>query len=215
MIQLSEQFVPIKLNAEKGGKDAATKYSVHGYPTILFVDGDGNVVVKTAGYRPPADFSKLLNQVLDLKHVPEWEAALKSDPQNIDAIANLGIAAALKDDQKTATDYAQKAMALKPTTNAQKGALADLFNNVGDSYQNGNQPDKAIPFFEAAANSGAETSKIAYALFSEGYCYLMMNKAKEALDMANKAAALPGLSKDDADTVAALKASATKALGGG
>jgi len=193
---------------------AAKKYDVHGYPAILFVDGDGKVVVTTSGYRPPKDFMTLMNRVLSLKHIPDWQSNLKSDPSNIEAIKNLGIAAALQDDQKSATDYAQKAMALKPSNDEDKGKLADLFNNVGDSYQNANQPDKAIRYFEAAANSGADTSRLAYALSSEAYCYLMMNKGQLALDMANKAAALPGLSKDDAATVAGLQKAATQMVGG-
>lgn len=184
-----------------------------GYPTILFVDGDGKVVVNTSGYRPPADFMALMNRVLNLKHIPDWQAKLKADPNNIDAISNLGISAAMRSDAAGATGYANQAMSLKPSTDAEKGELADLFNGVGDSYQNGNHPDQAIPFFEAAANSGADTTKIAYALISEGYCYLSMNKAQDALNVANRAAAL-NLSKDDAATVAGIKNAATKMLGG-
>ena len=44
MIQLTGQFVPVKLNAEKDGKAAKDKYHVQGYPTILFINAAGEVV---------------------------------------------------------------------------------------------------------------------------------------------------------------------------
>jgi tetratricopeptide (TPR) repeat protein len=213
VIQLSEQFVPIKLDAEKGGKPAAEKYGVHGYPTILFVDGDGNVVVKTGGYMPPKDFSTMLNRVLDLKHMPEWEATLKSDPGNVDAISKLGIASALKGDEAAATDYATKAMTLAPSN--PNDEFDDLYNAVGDLFQNGNKPDKAITFFDQAAKTGKDTNKVAYALLSESYCYLMTNEGQKALDAANKALALPGLSKDDQATAAGLQKAANNMIAAG
>ncbi len=210
MIQLSEQFVPIKLDAEKGGKPAAQKYGVQGYPAILFVDGDGNVVVKTSGFMPPKDFSLMLNRVLDLKHVPEWEATLKGDPGNVGAISKLGIASALKGDETAASDYAGKAMTLAPTN--PNDEFDDLFNAVGDLFQNDSKPDKAVPFFEQTAKTGKDTNKVAYALISESYCYLMANDGQKALDVANKTAALPGLSKDNQATVASIQKAATNMI---
>lgn len=170
------------------------------------MDGDGNVVVRTAGYLPPKDFSAMLNRVLDLKHVPEWEATLKADPTSVDALSKLGIASALKGDETAASEYANKAMALAPTN--PNDEFDDLYNAVGDLFQNGNKPDKAVPFFDETAKTGKDTTKVAYALISEGYCYLMSNDGAKALEVANKAAALPGLSKDDQATVAGIQKAA-------
>lgn len=149
---------------------------------------------------PPKDFSAMLNRVLDLKHMPEWEATLKADPGNVDAISKLGIASALKGDETAASDYANKAMTLAPTN--PNDEFDDLYNAVGDLFQNGNKADKALPFFDETAKTGKNADKVAYALISESYCYLMTNDGQKALDAANKAAALPGLSKDDQATVA-------------
>jgi tetratricopeptide (TPR) repeat protein len=215
VIQLSGQFVPIKLDGEKEGLAAFKKYDLHGFPSILFVDGDGKVIVSTSGYRSPADFTVLMNRVLNLKHVPDWETTLKADPTNIDALTNLGMAAALTGDMKGAADYAKQAMVLHPATPVDIASLADMFNNVGDAFQNAQKNEEAIPYFEAAANSGAETSKVAYALISEIYCYFGMSKPQLALDVANRAAALKDLSKDDAASITRLQAAAKKAVGKG
>lgn len=47
-----KDVVPIRVNAERGGEAVVRRYSVQGFPTILFVDGDGNVVKRVDGYVP-------------------------------------------------------------------------------------------------------------------------------------------------------------------
>ncbi len=42
--------VPIKVNAEKGGEDVARRFSVQGFPTVLFVDATGALVHRIDGY---------------------------------------------------------------------------------------------------------------------------------------------------------------------
>jgi thioredoxin-related protein len=51
-----------RVNAEGSDADRALakKYSVDGYPTIVFVDSTGAVVHRIVGYLPPADFEKEL-----------------------------------------------------------------------------------------------------------------------------------------------------------
>jgi len=47
----SGHFVPLKLDAEKGqGPDVQKKYGVTGYPTILFVNGKGELVHTVVGF---------------------------------------------------------------------------------------------------------------------------------------------------------------------
>jgi len=50
-----------KVDAEKGeGVDLAKKFKVSGYPTILFINGDGNEVDRIVGYIPAKDFLKTI-----------------------------------------------------------------------------------------------------------------------------------------------------------
>ena len=50
-------FVNVKIDMEKGeGIELAKKFKVQGYPTYLFIDGDGNEVHRTMGYVKEEDF---------------------------------------------------------------------------------------------------------------------------------------------------------------
>ena len=44
-------FINVKADAEKSGRDIATKYMVQSYPTTLIVDSLGSIIDKTTGYR--------------------------------------------------------------------------------------------------------------------------------------------------------------------
>lgn len=45
-------FINLKLDAEKEGKDAAFRYQITAFPTLIFVDGDGNLVHQAVGIGP-------------------------------------------------------------------------------------------------------------------------------------------------------------------
>ncbi len=47
----NQNFINLKLNAEKGGIKAARKYRVNSYPTLLFVNAQGEIVYKVTGSR--------------------------------------------------------------------------------------------------------------------------------------------------------------------
>ena len=60
VIQLSQRFVSVKINAEKGGEAFAKKYKIEGYPTILFLDASGKEVKRLLGAYPADEFSEVL-----------------------------------------------------------------------------------------------------------------------------------------------------------
>lgn len=49
------KVIPMKMDAEKEGLEAARKYSVRSYPTILFIDRDGKEIARMAGFRDKND----------------------------------------------------------------------------------------------------------------------------------------------------------------
>lgn len=50
-----------KIDAEKGeGIDLAKQYNVSGYPTIIFIDGDGKEIDRIVGYYPAKVFLKMM-----------------------------------------------------------------------------------------------------------------------------------------------------------
>jgi len=59
-------FINVALDGEVGkGAELARKYGVGGYPTLLFIDGEGNLVAQTSGYRNSSSFLKLGKAVVE------------------------------------------------------------------------------------------------------------------------------------------------------
>ncbi|HRK28785.1 MAG TPA: thioredoxin fold domain-containing protein [Chitinophagales bacterium] len=53
----NRHYVNYKIDAEKGeGKDFARQYRVDRYPTLLFINGEGEEIYRTLGYQQPAQF---------------------------------------------------------------------------------------------------------------------------------------------------------------
>ena len=61
----NEQFVCTKLDMEsKDGKKFAERYQVKAYPTFLIINGKGDVVARTCGYKPAPAFLEFGKQAL-------------------------------------------------------------------------------------------------------------------------------------------------------
>lgn len=59
----SQGLVAIRLDAEAGGAGVADRFRVDGYPTILFLDGDGNLVERVNGYVGVDAFRRVLESL--------------------------------------------------------------------------------------------------------------------------------------------------------
>ena len=57
-------LVAVKLDAERGGREAAVQYRVDAYPTLLFLDAKGSEVGRIPGYLPPQAFLEELKDIL-------------------------------------------------------------------------------------------------------------------------------------------------------
>jgi len=62
--KLAAQFVNAKIDAE-ADRAAAEKYSVDGFPTILFLSPGGEEIHRVGGYAPPEEFAKEMQTALD------------------------------------------------------------------------------------------------------------------------------------------------------
>ena len=60
---LTDRMVSVKINAEIN-KDLVATYAVRGYPTIVFLNPDGSLRRRIAGFQPPDVFSPILDDVL-------------------------------------------------------------------------------------------------------------------------------------------------------
>lgn len=92
-VYMNEHQINWKTDAEKGeGIDLAAKYKVNGYPTIIFLDSDGNEIDRIVGYFPAESF---LKHVIDINERNNLTGDLIKDynanPDGLDANYKLGM----------------------------------------------------------------------------------------------------------------------------
>ncbi len=63
VITASRKFICVKVDGDKK-KDLVKKYSVNGYPTIVFLNSKSQEISRVVGYRGPSDFLKAMNDAL-------------------------------------------------------------------------------------------------------------------------------------------------------
>lgn len=66
---LNENFISYKVDAEKNnGPNIAAVYEVNAYPTLLFMDGKGRVIVKKEGAAMQTEFMELAKRAINNQH---------------------------------------------------------------------------------------------------------------------------------------------------
>jgi len=61
----NENFISVEVDGEIGeGVNLVQQYRVEGYPSLFFINGDGEVITKTMGFLPPSEFIKFGKSVL-------------------------------------------------------------------------------------------------------------------------------------------------------
>ena len=68
-------FINFKADAEKGGRDVASKYGVQAYPTVLVVNSAGGLIVKQSGYGGVFPFKQQIEGTISL--LPYGQVYLK------------------------------------------------------------------------------------------------------------------------------------------
>ena len=189
-------FIPVKINAEKEGQAAAAKYGVRSYPTILFIDGNGQVAGRIGGYAPPAPFAEQMQKIAaSARQFPAAVSAYKANPNNTAAAAKITELYANRGDAKNAVSayaYVKK----NDPANA-KGYLVKAANNIGDLFQSTGDLDKAVPFFEQAARVAKTSGDAAYAHMSIAACYAQMRDTGKAVAALKAGLANPKVSASD------------------
>ncbi|MDE2127959.1 MAG: thioredoxin family protein [Armatimonadetes bacterium] len=175
VVKAASQFVPLKLNAEKDGKEQAQTYHVTGYPTIVFVDADGKMAGELVGYEPAAQFAKDITGIATAeRQLPGMLKQMRDHPEDANTAARLAAIYAKRSDTETATHY----LSVAETGHARGLGTAD--NAVGDSFQNAGHYNKALGYFQQAEVSGKSGYTRAYAHLSAGVCLLNLKRVSEA-----------------------------------
>ena len=105
-------FLNLHIDMEKGeGIEIAKKYSIYSYPTLLFINGDGKVVYKAAGYMSPQELISIAKEAVNPENTLEnkivkFEAGEK-DPEFLMGLIKNTYATDFSLAQKVATRYFQ------------------------------------------------------------------------------------------------------------
>jgi len=80
------KLVSMKVNGETGGADLAASFGIDSYPTLIFLDSDGNEMDRILGYLPPDKFLRRVGRIRTGDSFLACLNNLKEDPGNIEAI---------------------------------------------------------------------------------------------------------------------------------
>jgi thiol-disulfide isomerase/thioredoxin len=79
-------LVALRLDAEKGGADLASRFGVDSYPTLIFLDAQGHEMERILGYLPPEKFLRRVQRIRTGDTFLACLRTLEEDPGNVDAI---------------------------------------------------------------------------------------------------------------------------------
>jgi len=105
-------FLNLHIDMEKGeGIEIAKKYSIYSYPTLLFINGDGKVVYKAAGYMSPQELISIAKEAVNPENtlenkIAKFEAGEK-DPEFLMGLIKNTYSSDFSLAQKVATRYFQ------------------------------------------------------------------------------------------------------------
>lgn len=194
VVKLSTQLVSLKLNAEKEGKELATKLGVRGYPTIVFMDSSGKVVHKISGYLKPEPFAAEMTKVIEsASGYSKAFKTLKNKPNDGQANAIAAVAYANRGEIEKAEAAVEKA----ETARYDGPEYAEACNALGDHYQFANQIDKAMGFFAKAEQAAKTDEDRAYAKMSLMICHHTKGDVETAKKLAKEILAIKGASQEE------------------
>jgi thioredoxin-related protein len=179
VIRASGKFISVKLNAEKEGYTQARKYQVTGFPTILFLDGQGGVVGAVRGYMPAPNFMAAMNDALKMhQDMPVLRARFKSAPNDPAVAAKLATAYAKQGNTSGATIAYGRVRKLDPQ--GAKGFLPAAAASLGDMHQARRQFAESIPYFQTAAQYGKTVPIVRKGRIGQTISYIMSDRITEA-----------------------------------
>jgi tetratricopeptide (TPR) repeat protein len=183
---------------------------VTGYPTILFLNGDGKVEGIIVGYKPADGFSQDLTKFVTAhRDLPALEARYKANPADATTAAKLASIYAGKGEIQKAE--AALANAAKADPGNSTGLLASTYNAIGDYYQEKHQIDKAVPEFEKGAKAAKTPYDRAYAYISIAACRFEQQKPKDAIPALDAVLATKGAPAEFTDQAKQMLAAAKQA----
>ena len=118
-----------KIDAEKGeGIELAKKFQVSGYPTVVFVDGNGDEIDRIVGYLPVKDFLPAMKDFVSGKNtLKSLQATLSENANDIEANFRLGKKMLESGNAEDAKKYLEKVISMDSENNSGWTDDAELY----------------------------------------------------------------------------------------
>lgn len=161
--------VNYKIDAEKGeGVDFAKKYKIQGFPSILFLDGDGNEIDRVYGYVPAKDFLEMMTDYnKGINTYSYLQAEVEKNPSNIDASLKLADKYSMYSENDKAKVLLNKIIEMDGSN---AGGKTDDAKFRLILFEEKDAKAKALETF-IAENPNSDQLKDAYVSVSETYYY--------------------------------------------
>jgi thiol-disulfide isomerase/thioredoxin len=179
VVQTAGKFVSVKVNAEREGVEQARKYQVRSFPTILFLNGAGDVVGMIKGYLPADRFNAEMQQVLTMhRELPALKTRFQSSPNDAAAASKLASFYAKQGNASGAANAYARVQKLDPT--GAKGYLSAAAASLGDMYQSRRAYNESIPYYQTAARTGKTVPIVRKGYIGQTISCLMADRISEA-----------------------------------
>ncbi len=161
--------VNYKIDAEKGeGVDFAKKYKIQGFPSILFLDGDGNEVDRIYGYVPAKDFLEMMQDYnKGINTFSYLKTEVEKNPSNIDATLKLADKYSMYSEGDKAKELLNKIIQMDGSN---AGGKTDDAQFRLISFTEKEEKAKQLEAF-IIANPNSDQLKDAYVSLAETYYY--------------------------------------------
>ncbi|RPI13243.1 MAG: DUF255 domain-containing protein [Ignavibacteriae bacterium] len=168
--------VNYKIDAEKGeGVDFAKKYNVKGFPTVLFINSNGEEIDRIVGYIPVKDFSEMMMDYnKGINTYPYLKELLAKEPNNIEANLKLADKEMSMGELDNAKSRLNKIIETDP--NNSNGKTDDAKYKLAALSDEKTIVNNLESFIKE--NPGSDILKDAYVSLSESYAYTLKDKEK-------------------------------------
>jgi thiol-disulfide isomerase/thioredoxin len=202
VVKLVEKLVPVKLNAEKEGRQVAMRWGVTSYPSILLFTPSGELAGRIEGFAPPDEFLQQVQQILNREQrLPTLAQRSDANPGDVMTAAQLALIYAQRGNPKRAMPFLARLEKGDPKN--ETGKLALVYNQVGSAWGQAGQPVTAMGMFQKAIKSSRNEEDRAQARVFVAATHLQLGKKKDAV------ATLNGVLKDPKTPVQAREVAET------
>lgn len=190
VVGLTNQVIPVKLDAEKEGLQQARQYRVSGFPTIIFVNGSGEEEDRIGGYLPPNPFRQELGRIIqDHRQFPVLEAKFKSNSSDVNSGSLLLSQYIKRKNLGHASNILDKMVQGDPRNS--KGKLFQGYTQIAILNAESGSLNKAEPVFRTALKYAKSPPETAAGHLNLAFCFLSANRKKEAIAELKSVCATP------------------------